>query len=199
MRRHFAIVLCLSSGPLPPLAAQWSIGIDAGVSHFSGTSRDTTAASDPSSLRPHHPTLIGLRIDRGFGRMSVSLGLTYASADLVAENKELGVVEKDLLGLREIAPEITYLLGTTRNGLKLLTHVGPLIDVWLLKEAESRTRLGAHAGVSVEWPVAGRLTGSIRAGAALTGSVFNEGELPPELGRRAMWRRSLSIGLRYRL
>jgi len=41
------------------------------------------------------------------------------------------------------------------------------------------------------------VTGSVRLAAALTGSVFESGELPSQVVRRAMWRRTVSVGLHY--
>src|SRR5256712_11823437 len=51
----------------PRLAAQWSLTVEATASYYGGTSRNGEA--DPTAFRPHHPTSLGLRVDRRFGRL----------------------------------------------------------------------------------------------------------------------------------
>src|SRR5256712_10482292 len=46
----------------PRLAAQWSLTVEATASYYGGTSRNGEA--DPTPFRPHHPTSLGLRVDR---------------------------------------------------------------------------------------------------------------------------------------
>src|SRR2546426_9051623 len=46
----------------PRLAAQWSLAVEATASYYGGTSRNGEA--DPTAFRPHHPTSLGLRVDR---------------------------------------------------------------------------------------------------------------------------------------
>src|SRR2546426_7024377 len=50
----------------PRLAAQWSLTVEATASYYGGTSRNGEA--DPTAFRPHHPTSLGLRVDRRVGR-----------------------------------------------------------------------------------------------------------------------------------
>ena len=181
----------------PRLAAQWSVAVEATASYYGGTSRNGEA--DPTAFRPHHPTSLGLRVDRRFGRWGVGVGAAVAGADLIAENGSVGAILKDALDLFEVAPEVALLLGRTGPGLGVRVHAGPLIDVWSPQGGDTRTRLGGQAGLSLEWPVTRRFAGCLRGAAALTGSLFKQGELPPGFERRAMWRRSVSLGLRYRL
>src|SRR3989441_8718036 len=181
----------------PRLAAQWSLTVEATASYYGGTSRDSGA--DPTAFRPHHPTSLGLRVDRRFGRLGLGVGAALAGADLIAENSSVGAILKDALDLFEVAPEVAVTLGRTGPGLAVRVHAGPLIDVWSPQGGAPRTRLGGQAGLSLEWPVTRRFAGSLRGAAALTGSLFKQGELPPGFERRAMWRRSVSLGLRFRL
>jgi len=182
----------------PRLAAQWSLAVEATASYYGGTSRDSGA--DPTAFRPHHPTSVGLRVDRRFGRLGVGVGAALGGgADLIAENSSVGAILKDALDLFEVAPEVAVILGRTGPGLAVRVHAGPLIDIWSPEGADTRTRAGGQVGLSLEWPVSRRFAGSLRGAAALTSSLFREGELPPGFERRAMWRRSVSLGLRYRL
>jgi len=181
----------------PRLVAQWSVAVEATASYYGGTSRDSGA--DPTAFRPHHPTSVGLRVDRRFGRLGLGVGAALAGSDLIAENSSVGAILKDALDLFEVAPEVALLLDRTGPGLAVHVHAGPLIDIWSPQGADTRTRLGGQAALSLEWPVSRRFAGSLRGAAALTGSLFKQGELPPGFERRAMWRRSVSLGLRFRL
>jgi len=197
MRHPALLVLGLLIASQPRLAAQWSLAVEATASSYGGTSRD--GGADPTAFRPHHPTSVGLRVDRRFGGMAVGVGAALAGSDLIAENSSVGAILKDALDLFEVAPEVALLLGRTGPGLGVRVHAGPLIDVWSPQGGDTRTRPGGQAGLSLEWPVTRRFAGSLRGAAALTGSLFKEGELPPGFERRAMWRRSVSLGLRFRL
>ena len=197
MRHPALLVLGLLIASQPRLAAQWSLAVEATASSYGGTSRD--GGADPTAFRPHHPTSVGLRVDRRFGGMAVGVGAALAGSDLIAENSSVGAILKDALDLFEVAPEVALLLGRTGPGLAVRVHAGPLIDIWSPQGGDTRTRLGGQAGLSLEWPVTRRFAGSLRGAAALTGSLFKQGELPPGFERRAMWRRSVSLGLRFRL
>ena len=196
--RHPGLLLIgLVLASQPRLAGQWSLAVEATASYYDGVSGDSGA--DPTAFRPHHPTSVGLRVDLRFGRLGMGVGATLGSADLIAENSSVGAVLKDVLDLFEVAPEVALLLSRTGPGVAVRVHAGPVIDIWSPEGADTRTRTGGQAGLSLEWPVSRRFAGSLRAAAALTSSLFREGELPPGFERRAMWRRSVSLGLRYRL
>jgi hypothetical protein len=173
------------------------MGLAVGEMRFSGASVDTAAGSSVSQ-RPYRPTTLELRVDRGFGRIGLGLGLLYASPGLAQEDAELAVVLKDAFDWLEIAPEASFRLVRKGAGVAVRAHAGPIVDLWDLGD-ESRSLVGAQAALSVDAPLFGRLTGSVRAGAAVTRSLFQAGEPPPGFETRAMWRRSLSLGLRYRL
>jgi hypothetical protein len=192
------ILACGAAGPAAPAAAQWSVAIDAAATVFSGASRDTTLA-EPTGFHPHRPTLFAGRVDRRVGRLGVGLAVGVAGADLIEEGPDAGAVVKHILDLVEVAPEVSLLVAATPAGAALRVHAGPLVDVWSPDGGDDRTRVGGHAAASLEWPIAGRLAGVVRAGAAVTGSLFNADELPPGFVRRAMWRRTVSLGARYRL
>ncbi len=196
--RH-AVLLVLSLGAALParLSAQWSVALEAAFSYYGGGSRDT--AADPTAIRPHHPTIVGLRVDRRFGRLGVGVAAALAGPDVIVENSQAGAIIKDALDSYEIAPEAALVVGRTDGGVAVRIHAGPLVDMWSPAGADTRTRVGGHAGLSLEWPLSDRFAGSVRAAAALTGSLFENGELPGGFELRAMWRRSVSLGVRYRL
>src|SRR2546426_6188157 len=139
----------------PRLAAQWSLTVEATASYYGGTSRNGEA--DPTAFRPHHPTSLGLRVDRRFGRLGVGVGATLASADLIAENSSVGAILKDALDLFEGAPQAAVTFGRTGPRLPVRVHARPPIDIWSPEGADTRTRTGGQVGFSLEWPVSRRV------------------------------------------
>src|SRR2546422_1211193 len=104
VRHPTLLVLGLLIAGRPALAAQWSVAVEATASYYGGTSRDSGA--DPSAFRPHHPTSVGLRVDRRFGRLGLGAGAALAGAPLLAANNNGGAPLKDALDLVEVAPGV---------------------------------------------------------------------------------------------
>lgn len=198
MRRHAAILLCLAGAPAA-LAAQWSVGFDIALSRFTSASVDTTTGGSGSSFHPHGPAIVGVHVERRLGRGGVALGVRYTGAGVIGENSDVAVEQKGVLTLVELAPDASLRIARTASGTEFRVSAGPVLDVWSENGGGTRTRAGAQAAVSVEWPIIERLAGSVRAAATLTGSVFDASELPAGVERRAMWRQSVALGVRYRL
>src|SRR2546426_7043860 len=109
VRHPTLLVLGLLIAGRPALAAQWSVAVEATASYYGGTSRDSGA--DPTAFRPHHPTSVGLRVDRRFGRLGFGGGAAPTGAGLIAENNSVGAILQDALPLFEGAPQPALLLG----------------------------------------------------------------------------------------
>src|SRR2546422_10785734 len=103
VRHPTLLVLGLLIAGRPALAAQWSVAVEATASYYGGTSRDSGA--DPTAFRPHHPTSVGLRVDRRFGRLGFGGGAALTGAGLIAEDSRGGALLKDALDLFEVAPQ----------------------------------------------------------------------------------------------
>src|SRR2546426_670676 len=86
-RRPGLLLLGLLLASQARLAGQWSLAVEATASYYDGVSRDSGA--DPTAFRPHHPTGVGLRVDRRFGRLGFGFGASLATADLIAENSSI--------------------------------------------------------------------------------------------------------------
>jgi hypothetical protein len=182
-----------------PLAAQWSVGADVGMLRFWGTSIDTTTLDDPVSERPSPATRYAVGVERRFGTVGVGIGLLYSSGGVRAENGSIAVDAKDGAKLYEVAAEVSLLIAKPGPGGALRLHVGPMFDRWTLTGGADTRRAGAHAAVSLEWPIAGRLTGVFRGGAAVSACVFSAEDFPPEYAQRTTWRRAFSAGISVRL
>jgi len=152
-----------------------------------------------ASLRPYHTTTLLVRLERHWGRAGVGIGVLSGSPGVAEETSDIVALEKDALTVREIAPEFAVLLARSTSGVALRAHAGAIIDFWSPKGADRRTRAGAQAGLSLACPLGSRVSGLVRAGVALMGSVFEEGEQPSGFALRPTWRRSLAGGVRWRL
>src|SRR5213076_111121 len=143
------------------------------------------SATGPATSGPSHPTTVALLVDRGFGGARIGMGVLYAGVGVVEEGPEFAVVQKGVLTLVELAPEVSWRFARTDSGAELRVHLGPVADVWHPEGGASRTLIGARGAVSVEWPIAGGLAGSVHAGAVVTSPVFEQGDLPAGFERRA--------------
>ena len=190
-----AVWLCAAT----PLAAQWSVGAEVGMLGFGGTSIDTSTPNDPPRLRPSPSTTYGVRVQRRFGKVGLGIGGLYSKGGVGAENGSVAVEQKGMLRLYEVAPEASLLVARPGPGGAFRLHLGPLIDWWSPSGAPHRTRVGVRAAVSLDWPLAGRWTGTFGAGVALSSSVLLSEEVPAGYVLRAMWHRALSAGIEMRL
>ena len=178
----------------PGVAAQWSVSVELGVARFGGTSRDSAGAT----VGPYRPTTFELRLERGAGRARVAVGVLHANTGLVAEGQGVAVVQYGIGSFWEIAPEVS--LGVARFGVGLEARVaaGPAFDLWNF-DGEQRNRVGGRATAVVEWPLARALMGSLRVSGVWSGSVFDPGDTPSGVERRATRRFGVALGLRYQL
>lgn len=200
MRRQDIPVLLLLTLSSPGLEAQWFIAADAVTMWFGGVSVDTSATGENLSFRPYRPTGVGLRVERRFARAGVGLQLHYAEPALGLVGDDAVVAANDFLALYEAALEASWRIARTASGVDLRAHAGPVLDLWSVSGDDGlRVRWGALAAASVEFALGRRFAGAVRASGALTPSVFEPGELPPEFVRRAMRRGSVSLGIRYQL
>src|SRR2546426_5367566 len=109
VRHPTLLVLGLLIASQPRLAAQWSLAVEATASSYGGTSRD--GGADPTAFRPHHPTSVGLRVDRRFGGLGLGGSAALAGAALIAQKNSVGALPQDAPHLFEGAPPGARLLG----------------------------------------------------------------------------------------
>jgi hypothetical protein len=202
MARTFRAVLFSALLVLPWLLpesalAQWFVGLEIGSERYWGGTIETTP--DERSFRPYRPTVLATVLERRSGAVGAALRLKYADASLALEGSDAVVAVKDVFTVVSAAPEITYRLTTLGLQNELRLHAGPLFEYWSVEEEDSRTRVGAHGAVSLTLPFGRGFALSLAAYGAVIGSPFEESELLEMYERRALWRRGVSGGLRYRL
>lgn len=187
----------LTSVPLSEAAAQWSASAEVGATRFWGATAEQ--APEARSFRPYRPTTFGVGVERWGRKIGIALRLQYSSASLALEGSDAVVAVKGVFDVYTAAPELVYRIARLGPGNQLRVHAGPVIDLWSFQYEESRVRVGGQAAVSLLVPLGARLAGAFRAGAALTSSPYNGDETLEGYERRALWRRSVSAGLQYRL
>lgn len=180
-----------------PAAAQWGIAVEVGAARFGGTSRDSSGSPDSLALRPYHATAWGLVVSRGFGRARLDLAVRHAAPGIAGDAKDFAFVFKGDAEFLEVAPGVSVALFALPGGARLRAEAAPAVTFWRITGAASRVRWGGEAALAYEWPIAPGFEGVVRAGLAASPSVLEADELPPELRRRATWRRTVSLRVRW--
>jgi hypothetical protein len=143
-------------------------------------------------------------LERQTARYAAGVQLHYAEAGLALEGPDGLVAAEGAFTIVSISPELVVRIATLGLGNELRIHAGPLVEIWDVIDQDSRTRIGAQGSVSLDVPLGGRFGGAVRAGVAAIPPPYEEGELDlgagaPTYDLRTLWRRSLALGLRYRL
>ena len=190
-----ALICAVGTVPIQAQERSWGLVAEAGLASFSGHSKST---SEPQEGHPGGASTWGIRLDRTRDHVRLTLGVLYATSGLEIESSEASAQAKGILKVYEISPEISFVLFQPRDGAVRL-HLGGVIDHWSPTDADGRTRLGGLAALSLEVPLSDRISVQVRGEATLTGSLFNEDEVPSDYERKSGIRQRWSLGTRYRL
>jgi hypothetical protein len=196
--RRLVVVAALLVLPVDAAMSQWIIGLDAGVGRFGGSAHDTSSSGGPPQWRPGDVPTIGLRLERGMGRVAVGLRGSYGKPGLTATGEDLIVTDKSAGQLIELATLVAVRVGGIGPSGVVRAELGPALHLWKFGD-DMRSRVSALGALAYEWPMAGRFSGAIRLEGAMSRSWFEEGDLPPEYELRATWRYGVTLGVRYRL
>jgi len=177
----------------PPLAGQWAIAPEVGLTAFSGSSRDTSGVR----LGPTRATVLGLRFGRESRRFGLGLRLLAGSTGVGATDGDLTVIQEHQLRLFEVAGFFSWHVAQVGTASRVRFEAGPVLDVWMPEGASSHSRFGAIAALSWAFPVTPRLDAALRLEGAVTGSLFDRADLPPSVEPRATWRRGVGFALRW--
>jgi hypothetical protein len=178
--------------------AQWILTAEVGAARYWGGSVENSPPH--RAFRPYRPTVIVAGLTRRTGWIDLGVRLHYAGSSLALEGSDAVVSAKGVIDVYGAAAELSVGLARLSAGGGVRLSAGPLVEVWKLADDVSRVRGGVEGGVSLELPLDGRLAAEVRGGGAvlpdspLSADVLVEGFEP-----RALWRRELSLGIRYRL
>lgn len=192
-----ALLLATVTMTLPAQTTGWGIAPELGMASFGGHS-NSIGTEPEASGHPARASSLGLRLDHTSRKIRFSLGLLYTSTGFEIENDDASVEAKGVLNLYTIMPEVGFLLIQSRES-QVRIHAGGVMDYWSPDDDNARTRIGGIGGASVELPFSGRISAQIRWDITFTGSVFEEGDLPPEFERKTGRRQRWVLGARYQL
>jgi hypothetical protein len=128
---------------------------------------------------PAHPDLALVPVETDLSTPpNAMMCLSACGGGARAQNGSVAVDEKDGAKLYEVTAERSFPIAKPGPGGALGLQVGPMFDHWTLAGEADTRRVGAHAAVSIEWPIVGRLTGAFRGAAELR--RFQRRGLPSE-------------------
>ncbi|NNG17130.1 MAG: hypothetical protein HKM89_11685 [Gemmatimonadales bacterium] len=197
-RLVLAIIITLFAIPAPGAAQEqgWSLLAEAGWGRTAGASGDSETGA---AFRPANTLVVGLAAGRRLGPFELGLVLRTARSDLTIADGQVTITTDDLrLTLYELSPELGTRLVRVSRYADIHVAAGPVIHIWRVTGSEGRVRVGARAALILESLVADGVSGVVRAEGAVTGSMFAEGELPPEFEEQRAFRVLIAFGLRYR-
>lgn len=177
--------------------AEWGLGVEYGFAQFSGHAKSVGITPEASG----HPAAMhtgGIRVDRSGKKIRFSLALQIAKTGVEFENEDAAAQAKDVLDLLEISPEVSLVIFQPREAAVRL-HAGVVIDRWSPEGDDARTSIGGLGALSVELPFSSRVGVQVRWEGALSESVFDEDDLPPEFEKESGLRQRWVVGVRYRL
>jgi hypothetical protein len=180
-----------------PALAQWTAGVEVGANRYWGGSIEL--GGEGRSFRPYRPTTVGIGLERSGKSLSLGLQVHYSQAGLGLEGEGAAAIVEGVFEVLSVSPELVRRLVTIGPLTELRLHAGPLFEVWDIIDEETKLRVGAETALSLDIPLGGRFGGSLRAGVAVTPSVFAEGQLGSAFEPRALWSRRFALGLHYRL
>jgi hypothetical protein len=186
--------------PAATLAAQeqpWRVTATAAQSWFSGGLNDSTTIEGNWSLTPK--VTWGLAADRAVGKVRVGLGLSYVSSHIQVSDEQITLIEGTLdLSEVGVAAFVTVpLVRLGREGAGIDFSAGPVLSVWSLTDADTRTRLGGTAALQVTAPLTPSWRLLATLGGSVSGSPLNTSDLPDFFEATTLWATAAGLGIRH--
>jgi hypothetical protein len=193
-----AVVTVLASSPGSAAAQEqgWAVSTDISTAWFGAGAEDQAAGI---SIGPGPGTAFGIGLAHHAGAIRLALRFFRVESGLRLAGEGVTLTaDDDGFTLYEVAPEAgirLFRLGAAGAGIHLAA--GPTFDLWQWEGADDRTRIGGRALLGLQSPIAGTWTLGAWLEGAVSGSVFDDDELPPEYERPSMLRGRVGMELRY--
>ncbi len=189
-------LICLAPGPLRAQSHRWSLGATAVYSDFRGGLRDPGGITFEPSSRFE----VGVVTARMWSGWGLQFEAGWANGHLSSRDSTGDQLQLDALGAG-----FDRIRGSVLAGIRILAVgegsisvlAGPTFDVWHADD-KWRPRLGAQARLALTAPV-GSLLLENYLGYSLSGSPFDDDEVPPGFERTTLKAISVGIELRWRL
>jgi hypothetical protein len=192
------VLAVLASTPAPAATQErgWNLSAEVSTVWFGAGAENP---SEGLSAGPGPGTALGIAASRKAGAVRIGLRLFRVESGLRLAGGGVSLTA-DAAGftLYELAPEVglrLLRLGTAGAGIRLAG--GPTLDLWSWEGADDRTRIGGRALLGLESPITADWTAAAWLEGAVSGSVFDDGDLPPEYERRSLLRGRVGLEVGY--
>jgi len=199
----------LVQAPEVPRQRALSFGVSIGTSVFSGAANGTGDRGEQLLFIPYRPTMFGVTIGCGGGALRLEFtaavgepGLAIRGAGVPEEagNEGLLLVIENAFRVRALSGGASTRLGRLRGGPLLRGVAAVLVERWTSPDTPARTVAGGQAGFAMEVELSGSLTARAEGTVGFTpASPFRQEDLPSGFQQRGTWRRSLGVGVSWKL
>ena len=181
-----------------------AFGLSIGTSTFSGAAGSVEPGQNLVFV-PYRPTLYG--VHAGFGRrLRIEIGARYGEPGLAIRGdpdlepaEGFLVVAQNVYKLVELSGSVSIPLVRLRGGPTLRGVAGLSAERWSSSEFQTRNLIGALAGFRLDIGLTRMLDARVDAGLGVSPSPFRSEELPEGFAPRTALRRTLAVGLSWRL
>lgn len=208
----------LSLGILTPATAQspealrqgkLSVGLSIGTTVFSGAARGTGDLGEPLVFTPHRPTMLGVGVSYGRGRLRLEAsarvgepGLAIRGVPVFNESvagKGVLIIVENAFRVRSFSAGASARLVRLRGGPVLRFSAETILERWSAPDEPVRTIAGGQAGLAMEVALTGSLAARAEGSLGLTpASPFRQEDLPAGFRQSGTWRRTLGVGVSWR-
>ena len=209
-------IACLSLGivsataqtPGAPRDGKLALGASLGTSVFSGAARGIGDGGEQLLFIPYRPTMYGLRVAYGANGLRFDAAVRAGAAGLAVrggerfegDDRSLLIVIENAFRVRAISAGASARLARLRDGPALRASAAVLVERWTSPDTPARTVRGAQAGLGLEVALSSHLSADAEALLGFTpASPFRAEDLPDGFRQSRTWRRSLGVGVSWKL
>lgn len=196
--------------PAPAARTSWSVSASVGTSTFNGAAAGTAAAGEQLEFTPYRPTMLGIAVTYGRERLRIGLSARHGDAGIGLRGVPLSqggpspqgvlIIVEGAYTITSVSASASTCLARVRGGPALRASVGMSMERWTAPGTPSRTIVGPQAGLSLEIALSGAFAATLEGELGFTPkSPFQVEDLPEGFRERSTWRRTLMVGLSWRL
>lgn len=198
MIRRPALLLWTISLMAQPAAAQWRLGLEAGVERVGRFAVPSEEREVDLRARPGMTWPLSLRLEHGGAGSRLAVVASRVNPGLELDDGGFGVLIRPGFRTVTVAPELSLPLKQLAGEAALRIHLAVPLERWSFPGLadDPRWRVGAAAGVTLEAPVSESLR--LRFGGQLGrlfGNPLENTEMSEDYSPTVMWRRSVRAGL----
>jgi hypothetical protein len=193
------MALIATSSLAPLAAAQTSIEVLTRVDRYWGGSVGFTDDGTQLSFRPFRPEFYGIRLSRASGATRVGIGAGLSRPNLGAEDPTGAAASLPGSNRQtELDLELAQRLLAAGPRARIWGYIAPMLTRWEFEGAK-KWAVGGSIGLEAELDVTGALAVQSRISLAAQSSPLPGADVPEGYSADAVYRRSIGIGVRYRL